>query len=141
MKLFLSLKNPGRKEVKKGGIFKMIRLTVSPERPEELFKTVTHAKFQLSRAEYWHVDDDGSVRAQSILWFACWAENGDGSRQVAMACENIFNQIFPFIYGEFEARVGSDFAHSYRYLKGDNRMLLEDIERMIRGEEPRYYRR
>jgi len=119
----------------------MARLTVSPERAEELFKTVTHAKFQMSKAEHWQVGDDGSVRAQSILWFFCWAENGDRSRKVAMACEDIFNQIFPFSYGEFEARVGSDFAHRYRYLKGDNRMLLEDIERMLRGEEPRYYKK
>jgi len=39
----------------------MIRLTVSPERAEELFKTVKHAKFQLSKAEHWQVSDDGSV--------------------------------------------------------------------------------
>ena len=117
----------------------MIRLIVSPERAEELFKTVKHAKFQKSKAEHWHVNDDGSVRAQSILWFACWAENGDRSTEVARACEDIFNQIFQFSYGEFEAKVGYDFAHRYRYLRGENRMLLEDIERMIRGEEPRCY--
>jgi len=39
----------------------MIRLTVSPERAEELFKTVKHAKSQLSKAEHWQVSDDGSV--------------------------------------------------------------------------------
>ena len=42
-------------------------------------------------------DIDGSVRDQSVLWFFCWAENGDGSAETAVACEDIFNEIFAYI--------------------------------------------
>ena len=61
----------------------MIRLTVSLERVEDLFRTVKHDLFQKKKHLRWHVREDGSVRTQSVLWLFCWAENGDNREQKA----------------------------------------------------------
>lgn len=111
----------------------MIRLTISPQGVEGLFKTVKHDKFQGSRHLHWHVTGDSSVRAQSVLWFFCWAENGDGSAETAVACEGIFNEIFPFSFDFFKSRVGYDYANRFRYSPSDYIEL--EVAEMLQREE------
>ena len=111
----------------------MIRLTVSPEIVEDLFKTVKHDKFQESRHRHWRVTGDGSVRDQSVLWFFCWAENGDGSAETAVACEDIFNEIFAFSFDFFKSRVGYDYANRFRYSPSD--YIEQEVAEMLQREE------
>ena len=111
----------------------MIQLTVSPKRVEDLFRTVKHDLFQKKKHVRWHVREDGSVRAQSVLWLFCWAENGDNSVEAAIACEEIFNEIFPFSFDLFKSKVGYDYANRFRYSSSD--YIEQEVAEMLQRDE------
>lgn len=92
-----------------------LKLKVSPVEAEEILDSVPHDKFQKSRKKYWVVKEDGNIRPQSIFWLFCWAFNGDRSADAAAWCEDVFNQIMPFSYDDFLAKVGYDVSNRLRY--------------------------
>ena len=107
----------------------MIYLKVSPERVLELFQTVNHKLFQRKKDVHWRVREDGSVRAQSVLWLFCWAYNGDGSPKAQVACEEIFNEIMAFSCTFFDATVGYDYAKRFRYSSSD--YIEKELETLL----------
>lgn len=118
----------------------MIRLNVTPERVNELFKTVVGkegfpaAKFEKSKHIYWKMNDDGTItHGPSILWLFCWANNGMGSRRAAASAEEIFNEIFHFSYDEFLANVGYEYSRANRYKVSEisGKLIMNEIEQML----------
>ena len=99
----------------------MIYLKVSKGRVEDLFKTVVtkkkkpHKLFQRTKNDCWMIREDGSVKATSVLWFFCWAFNGDHSPSAEIACKEIWKEIMPFSFSFFNNTVGYEYAHRFRY--------------------------
>ena len=93
----------------------MVQLQVTRQQAEGLLDGVNHSTFQDARRKYWIVSEDGHIRAQSIYWFFCWAKTGMKSEPTARACRLIFDEIFPFTFAEFDARVPHEFARLNRY--------------------------
>ena len=93
----------------------MVQLNVSRKQADGLLDSVKHSTFQAARKKYWTVSEDGYLRAQSIYWFFCWAKTGMKSEPTAQACRVLFDEIFPFTFSEFDARVPHEYARSYRY--------------------------
>lgn len=106
----------------------MIRIQMFPEEVESLFDTIPHGRFQTGRINNWRVNEDGYVRAQSVLWLFCWAHNGDGSSKAMEAARQIFNNIFPFSYDFFYRSVGYEYANRNRY---SERNIEEELEEML----------
>jgi formyltetrahydrofolate hydrolase len=93
----------------------MIQLKVTCQEADGLLDSIAHSTFQSARKKYWIVSHDGYIRAQSIYWFFCWAKTGMKSEPTAQACRTIFDEIFPFTFSDFDARVPHEFARFYRY--------------------------
>ena len=114
----------------------MIYLKVSKERVEDLFKTVVtkkkkpHKLFQRTKNYRWMIRKDGSVKAVSVLWFFCWAFNGDHSPSAQIACEEIWKEIMPFSFSFFNEIVGYEYAHRFRYSQ-DEEFIEKELEALL----------
>lgn len=114
----------------------MIHLKVSKERVEDLFKTVItktkkpHKLFQRTKNYRWMIRDDGTVKAVSVLWFFCWAFNGDHSLSAEIACEQIWKEIMPFSFSSFHIKVGYQYAHRFRY-SPDEKFIEKELESLL----------
>jgi len=106
----------------------MIKLKISRNDTERLFNTVSNKRFKTGITNNWVVDEDDFVRAQSILWLFCWAYNGDGSQKAMQQTRQIFDEIFPFSYNFFDARVGYEYAREKRY---SNINIEEELQEML----------
>lgn len=105
----------------------MVKLRVSPQKVEGMFKTVKHKKFHEGRRIHWVVRDEETVEARSVMWLFCWACNGDGKLEAMIDCRDIFNEIFPFSFSFFLSRVGYWFSRRFRYPDGDREKALEEL--------------
>lgn len=114
----------------------MIYLKVSKEKVDDLFKTVKtkeakpHKLFQRTKNDYWMIREDGSVKAVSVLWFFCWAYNGDNSPSAKIACEEIWKEIMPFSFSFFNEIVGYEYAHRFRY-SPDEKFIEKELETLF----------
>lgn len=104
----------------------MIKLKVDPEDALSWLEGINNEAFRKALRENWHVDDNGNVKAQSVLWLFCWAKTGMGSIETAEEAQIIFDKIFPFTYNFFESRVDHEWARAMRYAKGDIEDKLEE---------------
>ena len=97
----------------------MIKLQVSPERALQALSTIRHAHCQQGISNHWVVDEDGTVRAQSVLWLFCWAETGQGSATAASDAREVFNRILDHTYEWLSRRITLDYARQRRYADYD----------------------
>lgn len=105
----------------------MVQLRVSHHEAEALLGEVEHSTFQKGKQKYWILSEDGHIKAQSILWFFCWAKTGMNSEKTAIVCRRIFNIIFPFSYSQFNSRIRHDYARHNRYSTKNLEDELRDI--------------
>jgi hypothetical protein len=75
---------------------------------------VQHSTFQKALRTNWHVADDGSVSAQSLMWFYCWAATGLNSEAAMEDCRRIWNEIVPVKFGELDSPAFHAFAREAR---------------------------
>ncbi len=104
----------------------MIKLKVDPEEAAYFLEAIDNNTFRKAINENWHVNKEGFVKAQSILWLFCWAKTGMGSKDTAYDVQSVFDAIFPFTYNFFESRVDLEWARQKRYAKGDIERELEE---------------
>jgi hypothetical protein len=93
----------------------MVQLRVSPHEAEAFLGEVEHSTFHKGKQKYWILSEDGHIKAQSILWFFCWAKTGMNSNKTAVVCRRIFDMIFPFSYSHFKSTIPHDYARHNRY--------------------------
>ena len=109
----------------------MIKLKVSENRSEELFDDVPHVLFQRNRHLWWRIREDGTVPARCVLWFFCWAFNGDHSPRAEAACKDIWRQIMPISFAEFNAKVGYDYCERFRYSEAE-KFIENEVEQFLK---------
>jgi hypothetical protein len=97
----------------------MMKLKVSPEQAYRRLAAIAHTRFQQALPRYWHVDGQGRLQAQTILWLYCWAKTGLNSEQTAQDVRNAMNAIFDHPYAWLETRIAHDYARKARYATGD----------------------
>lgn len=111
----------------------MIRLRVTPGQALQALSTIRHDHCQQSISAHWHLDNDGNVRAQSILWLFCWAATGQRSEKAAQDAEEAFDLIFDHSYEWLSRRITLEVARSRRYAKSDIEGefldLIRDVQR------------
>lgn len=105
----------------------MRKVKVSMERLNVLFEKVKNKKFRQTKKQWWKVEEDGSIKAQSIMWLFCWACNGDTDWKAMSSCRDTFNEIFDFNFFQFLGRIGYRFSEHYRYATSDYERELEEL--------------
>jgi hypothetical protein len=106
----------------------MVQLKIERWDAEAWIQSVSNGKFQDAIKGNWIVDDQGYVKAQSVLWLYCWAETGMGSIDAAVEVQEVFDQIFSFTYNFFKTNVEHEWARKNRYASGD---IETDLKRLL----------
>lgn len=106
----------------------MVALKVAPDEARKMLGWVEHEQFRSALSEHWQVADDGSVRAQGVLWLYCWAKTGQNSEDVANQVKNIFNRIMSVSYKTMSGKVPHEWAREMRYADGD---IESDLARRL----------
>ena len=89
----------------------MRKIKVSIERQNVLFEKVKNQLFRRTEKLWWKVEENGSIKAHSIMWLFCWACNDDATDWKAMSsCRDTFNEIFDFNFFQFLERVRNQIA-------------------------------
>jgi hypothetical protein len=66
--------------------------------------------------DHWSVDPtNGEVRAQSALWLFCWAKTGMNSEGARIVAAEVFDQVMPMSFAQFDAVVEHGYARECRY--------------------------
>lgn len=104
------------------------KLQVPVEEAKRLIDSINNAKFLRAKEANWTVDQDGNVRAQSVLWLYCWAKTGMGSISSAIRAQEVFDALFPFKYDLLDSRVDHKWAQKMRY---SNQNIEEELERLL----------
>lgn len=104
----------------------MVKLKVYPDEALVYLEGIDNNKIRRVLAANWHVDENGFVRAQSVLWLFCWAKTGMGKQETAEEAQAVFDAIFPFAYNFMESRVEHEWARQKRYATGNIERDLED---------------
>jgi hypothetical protein len=107
-----------------------MKLLVTNAEALRLIQSIPHASCIEGSKNNWVVSDQGNATAQSALWLFCWAKTGMGSRKAAQAAKEVFDQIFPVKFVEFDARVDHQYARDNRYSDFD--LEAELAERLYR---------
>lgn len=97
----------------------LVKLKLDKGDAEAWILSVQNDKFQEAVKGNWIVDEEGNVKAQSVLWLFCWAVTGMGSIDTAVEVQDVFDNIFPFTYNSFKSKVPHEWARKYRYATGD----------------------
>jgi hypothetical protein len=92
-----------------------IKLLATNAEALRLIQSIPYASCIKRGKHNWVVSDQGNATAQSALWLCCWAETRMGNREAARAAKEVFDQIFPVKFVEFDAQVDHDYARDHRY--------------------------
>lgn len=65
--------------------------------------------------DHWKVEANGEVRAQSALWLFCWAKTGMNSEDARIVAGQVFDQLMPMSFAQFDSVVDHEYAREYRY--------------------------
>ena len=77
--------------------------------------SIPHKTCAKAAADHWKVSLDGTVRAQSVLWLYCWAKTGMNSEEVRQVAAQVFDEILPIRFTDFDAVVDHAYARERRY--------------------------
>ena len=106
----------------------MVQLKIDNFDAEVWIQSVSNDKFQGAIKGNWIINEQGYVKAQSVLWLFCWAITGMGSIDAAVEVQEVFDQIFPFTYNFFKTKVDHEWARKNRYASGD---IEADLKRLL----------
>lgn len=104
------------------------KLQVPIQEAERLIDSINNKKFLRAKEANWVVDENGNVRAQSILWLYCWAKTGMGSKGSAIRAQEVFDALFPFRYALLDARIDHEWARKMRY---SSENIEEELDRLV----------
>jgi len=96
-----------------------MRLTIPVEQAKEFIEQIPHSRCARAAPRHWHVADDRTVRAQSVLWLFCWGKTGMGSQAAAREARQVFDLILPVTFDRFDALIDHEYAREHRYSKED----------------------
>ena len=113
----------------------MRKIKVSIERQNVLFEKVRNQLFHRTEKLWWKVEENGSIKAHSIMWLFCWACNGDTHWKAMTSCRDAFNEIFDFNFFQFLERVGYRFSEHYRYKPSD--YLEKELDELLNKKCPK----
>jgi hypothetical protein len=93
----------------------MLKLKVTPQVALAILQRIKHETFEAALPQYWKVDKDGYVAAQSAAWLWCWAETGMGSDKTALEVTQAWAAIMPISSGDYEQQFSQEELRKIRY--------------------------
>uniref|UniRef100_A0A7V4XU88 Uncharacterized protein n=1 Tax=Acidobacterium capsulatum TaxID=33075 RepID=A0A7V4XU88_9BACT len=94
-------------------------LRVTAEEARKRLLSIPHSTCTKAIDEHWKVDQDGKVRAQSVLWLFCWAKTGMNSEEARRSSVLVFDTILSRSFASLDAVLDHQYARKARYSSGD----------------------
>ena len=104
-----------------------MKLKTSAEEAGRLILSIPHKTCAKAMNDHWRVEASGAVRAQSALWLYCWAKTGMNSEDARIVAAQVFDQVMPITFAQFDSAVDHEYAREHRYSP-------RDIERELEGK-------
>jgi hypothetical protein len=115
----------------------VMHIKTSVDRAGQLVLTIPHKSCAKAIVEHWRVAPDGTIRAQSVYWLYCWAKTGMNSEEARHQATQVFDEILPVSFADFDAVVDHACARDLRYASRDVEDELETVmSRLSRAGEP-----
>ena len=111
-----------------------MHLRVSAEEARRQVLSIPHKSCAKGIVDHWKVDQDGTVRAQSVLWLFCWAKTGMNSEQARQASVRVFDTILPISFADLDAVLDHTFARESRYTSRDIEDEFKHIVEQIKSQ-------
>jgi hypothetical protein len=93
-----------------------MKLKTSPEEARRLILSIPHRTCAKAVDDHWRVNAiKGEVRAQSALWLFCWVKTGMNSEDARIVAAQVFDQVMPLSFAQFDAVVDHEYARECRY--------------------------
>ena len=96
-----------------------MRIKTSPGQARALVLSIPHKTCAKATADHWRVSSEGTVRAQSVFWLYCWGKTGMNSEKARHVAAQVFDEILPIRFTDFDAVVDHADARELRYASGD----------------------
>ena len=106
----------------------MVQLKIDNFDAEVWIQSVSNDEFQGAIKGNWIINEQGYVKAQSVLWLFCWAITGMGSIDAAVEVQEVFDQVCPFTYNFFKTKVDHEGTRKTGMQAGD---IKADIKRLL----------
>jgi len=103
-----------------------MKLKTSAEEARRLISSIPHKTCAKAMNDHWEVAASGEVRAQSTLWLFCWANTGMNSEEARMVAAQVFDQVMPISFAQFDIVVDHEYARECRYTPRDIERELEE---------------
>jgi hypothetical protein len=98
----------------------MVQLIVTKEEALLKLRSIFHQTCQKGIENYWHVNANDSVNAQSVCWLYCWAKTGMGSDKAKLEAQEAFNTVLNINFNDFDTCPDAyEWARKRRCKKGD----------------------
>ena len=104
-----------------------MRIKTSADHARALVLSIPHKTCARAVGDHWKVSLDGTVRAQSVLWLYCWAKTGMNSGEARQVAAQVFDEILPIGFADFDAVVDHEYARERRYASGDIQAELDEV--------------
>ena len=115
-----------------------MRINTSVDYAKARVMSIPHRACSKAVADHWEVSLDGIAQAQSVLWLYCWAKTGMNSESARRIAAQVFDEILPISFAQFDAVVDHAYARQRRYSSGDiEKELGEILARIHRGSDQR----
>ena len=96
-----------------------MRLKTSAEEAKKELLSIPHSTCAKAVEEHWKVDQNGAIRAQSVLWLFCWAKTGMNSEHARVASVRVFDKIMPISFADLDSLLDHEYARKGRYVSHD----------------------
>lgn len=116
------------KVVEKGLLAMKMHLIVPIDEARKQLLSIPHNTCTKGINKHWKVDQDGTVRAQSVLWLFCWAKTGQKSEKARQAAVRVFDKILSRDFADLDAVLEHKYAREDRY---SPRNIEEEFEQRI----------
>jgi hypothetical protein len=105
-----------------------IHLIVPIDDARKQLLSIRHKTCTKGIKKHWKVDQNGTVRAQSVLWLFCWAKTGQRSERARQASVRVFDKILSRSFADLDAILDHEYAREGRY---SPRNIEDEFEQRI----------
>jgi hypothetical protein len=111
-----------------------MRLTVDPSKAIALLSSIPHATCHAGIQTRWRVDGNSNATAESVLWLYCWAKTGQGSDSARLVSTEVFDQIFPVSFAQFDKCLNDhEWARRNRYTETAQKNVEQELAGRLRA--------
>jgi hypothetical protein len=106
-----------------------MNLKVTAEESKRQLRSIPHQTCFKAIDKHWLLNEDGTIKAQSVLWLFCWAKTGQSSDHARQVAARIFDNIMPISFEKLNMVLDHEYARKQRASK---RNIEEEFDRLIR---------